>query len=138
MNSFNAEIGNRRVTVVLSNQDIEIRDSANRFINDLIDQEVIKDLRERADKFRHRLTRFPPGVRFYAYDEPKGQTFRRRDTLPAVEELDAAGAGPITAELIGHMGRQFANFKLVGLHHDGRVVEFEYIYLNDQLHMYRY
>lgn len=138
MNSFNVKINGHQTVVILKAADIEIRDQSGQLIMDLMDQPTINALRKRADEFRDRLRRFPPGVKFYTYDQPKQQTFKRCDTLPTVEELDLAGAGPVTAELIDHMSGQLRNFKLVGIHHEGRVVEFEYIYQNDQLHSYRY
>lgn len=139
MNSFNVKIKGQPATVILKDNDIEIRDQENHLIMDLVDQQTITELRERADNFRERLRRFPPNVKFYAYDQPRKQTFKRCDVLPTVEELDADNAGPITAELVAHMRHQpLCNFKLTGIHHDGRVVEFEYIYQNDQLHSYRY
>lgn len=140
MNSFNVRIDGKSVTVVMTESDIEIRDQENQLIMDLVNQQVINDLRERAEAFRSRLRRYPPGVKFYAYDVPKDQSFCRSNALPTIQELDDAGAGPVTAELIAHMSKQPAlcNFKLTGIFHDSRVVEFEYIYKNDNLHSYRY
>lgn len=140
MNSFSVEINSRPAVVILKEGDIEIRDDTNQLIMDLVDQSTIAGLRKRADEFRERLRRFPPGVKFYAYDQPHSQMFKRSTVLPTVKELDADGAGPITAELIAHMlsSPTLGNFKLVGIYHEGRVVAFEYIYQNDKLHHYQY
>jgi hypothetical protein len=77
------------------------------------------------------LKKHPPNKKFYSFTTMDDTSWRRYDALPTVELLDEKKAIVWTGGLIGGAAGNLGSFIVTGIHHGGRVIEFEFAYKTD-------
>lgn len=74
----------------------------------------------------------PPGRKFYCYANSNDSQWPRYDTLPTLEEVEEHKALKWSGGMIGSASSSLGGFVLTGIHHDSRVIEFEYVLETDE------
>lgn len=87
-----------------------------------------KDLQQRREQTANLLKKNPPGVKFFAITAKDDEDWFRLSAMPSEEKIESRKAIVWTGGMIGAAASHFGSFVLTGIHHGGKVIEFEYQY----------
>lgn len=87
-----------------------------------------KDLQRIREATAQLLKAKPPGVKFYCITNKTDEDWYRLDSMPTEEKMEQRKAIVWTGGMIGAAASHFGSFVLTGIHHGGKVIEFEYVY----------
>jgi hypothetical protein len=92
------------------------------------DERHERDLQYRRERTAKLLKEKPPGVKFYSITARNDEDWYRLNEIPSIEVMEKRKAIVWTGGMIGAAASHFGSFVITGIHHGGRVIEFEYVY----------
>lgn len=98
-------------------------------------EEIEKEQEEyKTQALKKMQEKFPPNKRFFSWTNKDEDKWNRYEELPTVESVASKNAMRWTNGMIGAASSKLGSFVLVAIHHESRVIEFEYVYTDGKLY----